>query len=168
MINAVNYKNLEYLFKETKENVCLFAPIFNRKSGKTTSLLKLAEKNNGIYVGASADICKLAKRINPNIKAFSPTQILNRHGAFDENDVFIIDEVEEKEIERLRKAFPHTRIFGLVKWEKSPNWMTLNFTENLLDDKNSDISNKNTKLLKEFYNEKSKSGMVLKIISGLY
>lgn len=168
MINAINYENLEYCFNQTKEDFCLFAPIFNRKSGKTTNLLKLVEKYNGIYIGASADICKLAKKNYPNIKAFSPIQALNRHGMFGENDVFIIDEVEEKEIKRLQKAFPYTRIFGLVKWEKPPNWMTLNFTEILLDDKNSDFSNKNIKFFEEFYNEKVESGRALNIIRGFY
>ena len=105
MINAINYENLEYCFNQTKEDIWLFAPIFNRKSGKTTNLLKLVEKYDGIYIGASADICKLAKKKSPNIKAFSPLQALNRHGMFDDNDVFIIDDVEEKKLNVCKKHF---------------------------------------------------------------
>ena len=46
--------------------------------------------------------------------------------------------------------------------------MTLNFTETLLDEKNSDFSNKNIEFFKEFYNENVESGRALNIIRGFY
>lgn len=166
MINSINYENLERCFSQTDENVYLFAPIFNRKSGKTTRLLKLAEKHNGIYVGASAELCKVAKKNRSEVKALSPTQILNNDGLFDKDDVFIVDEVKEKEIKRLQQTFPHNRIFGLVEWEKSPNWRVLYFTETLLSKQSGEVSDKNRDLLDGFYNDKTKAKGVLETISN--
>lgn len=166
MINAISYKNLEYCFVQTKEDVCLFSPIFNRKSGKTTNLIKLAKKYNAIYIGSNAEICKLAQKIEPSIRALSPRQALNRDGLYEIDTVFVIDEVEEREINNLKKMFPYIRMFGLVKWEKSPNWMTLSFTESLLDDKDSDLQNKNKGFFKEYFEDSMASGRGLKIICG--
>ena len=61
---------------------------------------------------------------------------------------------------------PYIRMFGLVKWEKSPNWMTLSFTESLLDDKDSDLQNKNKGFFREYFEESMASGKGLEIICG--
>jgi len=166
MINVINYDNLERCFSQTDENVYLFAPIFNRKSGKTTCLLKLAKKHNGIYVGTSAGWCNSIKKNHSDVTVLSPTQILNNDGLFDKNDVFIVDEVKEKEIKKLQQTFPHTRIFGLVDWEKSPDWRVLYFTETVLDKQSGEVSDKNRDLLDGFYNDETKTKGVLKTISN--
>lgn len=166
MINAINYKNLEYCFTQTIEDVWLFSPIFNRRSGKTTNLIKLAKKHNAIYIGSNVELCKLAQKIEPSISALSVRQALNRVDLYERDTVFVVDDVEEREANNLKKMFPHIRIFGLVKWEKSPNWMTLSFTETLLDDKDSDLQNKNSGFFKEYFEEKMASDKGLEIVLG--
>lgn len=166
MINAINYENLEYCFNRTTEDVCLFSPIFNRRSGKTTSLIKLAKKHNAIYIGSNVEICKLAQKTDPSIRTLSPRQVLNHDGLYEDGTVFVIDEVDEREINSIKKRFPHIRMFGLVKWEKTPNWMTLSFTESFLDDKDSDLQNINKGFFKEYFERSMEAGRGLEIICG--
>lgn len=166
MINSINFEELNNIFKQDKEDTLLFAPIFNRRSGKTTNLIKLAKEHNAIYIGSNAEICKIAKKIEPSIIALSPRQALNRDGLYEIDTVFVIDEVEEREINKLKKIFPFIRMFGLVKWEKSPNWMTLYYTETLLNKENE--LNENERHLKSIFDEHIKNGRVLDIIRDSY
>lgn len=160
MINSINFKELNNIFKQDNKDTLFFAPIFNRKSGKTTNLIKLAKEHSAIYVSSNADICKLAQRIEPSLMTFSPRQAKNRDGLFEIDTVFVIDELEEKDVKYLKELFPYVRMFGLVNWEKSPNWKTLYFTETLL--------NENENHLKSMFNEYMEKGRGLNIIRGSY
>lgn len=165
MINSINFIELENIFLKDNKDTLIFAPIFNRRSGKTTNLIKLAKEYNAIYIGESAEICKIAQRFEPSIKALSPRQALNRDGLYEIDTVFIIDEVKEKEIKNLKKVFPYIRMFGLVNWEKSPNWMTLCVTEKLLDE---DISKNKDGYMQRWFEESMESERGLNIIRGNY